>query len=136
MNRPPTPHGDAARLKVMASFQWVVSLVRRHSPRTGGEARMDARLRLDLLCLVGTADSKDEMLQASSSQPSSASVVLRIACLSSSRASIPEMCQKCDQYEPFVGAFLRYCGKDVAGSREGEKWRAEKEREMVLCHII
>src|SRR5258708_40257931 len=58
-----------------------------------------------------------------------------IACLFLSRGSIPEIRQNCDHYYPFVGAFLRYCGKSVAGSHEGEKWRAEKNERRCCAKL-
>jgi hypothetical protein len=47
--------------------------------------------------------------------------------LSPSRASIPEMRQKCDRFQAFVGAFSTYLGARVAESDEEERWKKEKE---------
>jgi hypothetical protein len=37
------------------------------------------------------------------------------------------MCQKCDHFQAFVGAFPRYLGERVAESDEEEWRRTEKE---------
>jgi hypothetical protein len=49
------------------------------------------------------------------------------ASLSHSRASIPEMRQKCDRFQAFLGAFSTYLGEQVAESDEEERWKTEKE---------
>jgi hypothetical protein len=38
----------------------------------------------------------------------------------------PEMCQKCDLFQAFLGASLIYLSERVAGSDEKEKWRRKK----------
>jgi hypothetical protein len=61
-----------------------------------------------------------------------------IACLpfSPSRASIPEVCQKCDHFQAFVGAFSTYLGERIAESDEEERWKTEKELLAMPRHIM
>jgi hypothetical protein len=42
------------------------------------------------------------------------------------------MCQKCDLFQAFPGASLRYLGERVAGSDEKEKWKRKKS--SFQCH--
>ena len=59
-----------------------------------------------------------------------------IACLFLSRASIPEMCQKRDYFQAFVGALLKYPGekgRDLAKKRSGERKKNYPRCHAILC---
>jgi hypothetical protein len=46
------------------------------------------------------------------------------------------MCQKCDRFQAFLGAFSTYLGEQVAESDEEERWKTEKEFLPMPCHIM
>ncbi len=63
-------------------------------------------------------------------------IVPKSRSLSLLKKSIPEIRQKCDRFQAFLGVSPIYLGAKVAVSDEEGDWETEKERLTLSRHIM